>query len=151
MQLASKANFCTVMCLLTANYLLCFQQNKCTYLIISFNTQIITSEFLSEVLQNRINLKRNKLKMVCFSKQAQVYGSRATLTSKKSLSQHTPSEKSDYENNLTQDESIKDCNGRIIPRLLIRAPTMDEVSRSFLHHCCLFHPQCFIYIYSKDV
>ncbi|XP_037547149.1 sodium channel protein type 4 subunit alpha A isoform X1 [Nematolebias whitei] len=66
------------------------------------------------------------LEQVKLQEQAQVYGSQATLTSKKSLSQQTPSEKSDYENNLKQDEAIKDCNGRIIPRLLIRAPTMDE-------------------------
>uniref|UniRef100_A0A3Q3ACK4 Sodium channel protein n=3 Tax=Euteleostomi TaxID=117571 RepID=A0A3Q3ACK4_KRYMA len=51
----------------------------------------------------------------------------ATLTSKKSLSQHTASEKSDYENNPKHDEAIKDCNGRIIPQLMIRAPTLECV------------------------
>ncbi|XP_029311373.1 LOW QUALITY PROTEIN: sodium channel protein type 4 subunit alpha A [Cottoperca gobio] len=51
-------------------------------------------------------------------------GSRVTLTSKKSLSHHTISELADDERSLERDEIIKDCNGRIIPRLLIRAPTM---------------------------
>uniref|UniRef100_A0A8C6Q0S7 Sodium channel protein n=1 Tax=Nothobranchius furzeri TaxID=105023 RepID=A0A8C6Q0S7_NOTFU len=32
-------------------------------------------------------------------------------------------------------ETVKDCNGRIIPQLLIRAPTMDEVSRSLKITC----------------
>ncbi|XP_068439685.1 sodium channel protein type 4 subunit alpha A isoform X1 [Clinocottus analis] len=51
-------------------------------------------------------------------------GSRATLTSKKSQSHHTISELTDDERSLERDEIVKDCNGRIIPRLLIRAPTM---------------------------
>ncbi|XP_029978168.1 sodium channel protein type 4 subunit alpha A [Sphaeramia orbicularis] len=58
--------------------------------------------------------------------QAQHLGSRATLTSKKSLSHHTTSDLADDEQSLENDESIKDCNGRIVPRLLIRAPTMVE-------------------------
>lgn len=75
----------------------------------------------------------DKLKIVFLVKQAQLHGSRATLTSKKSLSLHTESEKSENENSLKQDEAVKDCNGRIIPQLMIRAPTMDEVSWSLLH------------------
>uniref|UniRef100_UPI0037E93F19 sodium channel protein type 4 subunit alpha A n=1 Tax=Semicossyphus pulcher TaxID=241346 RepID=UPI0037E93F19 len=51
-------------------------------------------------------------------------GSRATLTSNKSLSHHTVSELADDERSLEHDEIIKDCNGRLVPRLLIRAPTM---------------------------
>ncbi|KAM9336080.1 sodium channel protein type 4 subunit alpha A [Symphorus nematophorus] len=58
--------------------------------------------------------------------QAQVLGSRATLTSKKSLSRHTVSELADDERSLEPDEVVKDCNGRLVPRLMIRAPTMDE-------------------------
>ncbi|XP_047464927.1 sodium channel protein type 4 subunit alpha A [Mugil cephalus] len=56
--------------------------------------------------------------------QAQTLGSRATLTSKKSLSQHTLSELADDEQNIKHDEVNKDCNGRVIPHLMIRAPTM---------------------------
>ncbi|CAJ1080118.1 sodium channel protein type 4 subunit alpha A [Xyrichtys novacula] len=56
--------------------------------------------------------------------QAQMLGSRATLTSKKSLSHHTISEMADDERSLDHDEAVKDCNGRIVPRLLVRAPTM---------------------------
>ncbi|XP_070846164.1 sodium channel protein type 4 subunit alpha A [Chaetodon trifascialis] len=58
--------------------------------------------------------------------QAQLLGSRATLTSKKSLSCHTISDLADDERSLEHDETVKDCNGRLIPRLLIRAPTMVE-------------------------
>ncbi|XP_068160876.1 sodium channel protein type 4 subunit alpha A [Antennarius striatus] len=58
--------------------------------------------------------------------QAQALGSRATLTSKKSLSRHTTSEQGDEELSLEHDEAIKDCNGRLVPRLIIRAPTMDK-------------------------
>ncbi|CAL9699437.1 unnamed protein product [Knipowitschia caucasica] len=56
--------------------------------------------------------------------QALLHGSHVSLTSKKSLSQNTVSEghqSSDHE------EITKDCNGRVIPRLLVRAPTMLEV------------------------
>ncbi|XP_051274303.1 sodium channel protein type 4 subunit alpha A isoform X2 [Dicentrarchus labrax] len=56
--------------------------------------------------------------------QAQLLGSRATLTSKKSLSHHSTSELADDELSLEHDEIVKDCNGRLIPRLMIRAPTM---------------------------
>uniref|UniRef100_A0A4W6C536 Sodium channel protein n=1 Tax=Lates calcarifer TaxID=8187 RepID=A0A4W6C536_LATCA len=56
--------------------------------------------------------------------QAQILGSRATLTSRKSLSHRTLSEQADDERSLEPDEVVKDCNGRVIPRLLIRAPTM---------------------------
>ncbi|XP_049419579.1 sodium channel protein type 4 subunit alpha A isoform X2 [Epinephelus fuscoguttatus] len=55
--------------------------------------------------------------------QAHALGSRLTLTSK-SLSHHTMSEMTDDEPSPNNDENIKDCNGRIIPRLLVRAPTM---------------------------
>ncbi|XP_041672192.1 sodium channel protein type 4 subunit alpha A isoform X2 [Cheilinus undulatus] len=63
--------------------------------------------------------------------QAQVLGSRATLTSKKSLSHHTVSELADDEQGLEQDEVIKDCNGRLVPRLLIRAPTMNQAPADY--------------------
>lgn len=61
--------------------------------------------------------------------QAQVLGSRATLTSKKSLSRDTISEMADDERSLDHDEPLKDCNGRVIPRLIIRSPTMREVKQ----------------------
>ncbi|XP_060950417.1 sodium channel protein type 4 subunit alpha A isoform X2 [Limanda limanda] len=51
-------------------------------------------------------------------------GSRATLTSKKSLSHRTSSQLGDDELSLERDDLVKDCNGRIIPHILIRAPTM---------------------------
>uniref|UniRef100_A0A3Q1AI84 Sodium channel protein n=1 Tax=Amphiprion ocellaris TaxID=80972 RepID=A0A3Q1AI84_AMPOC len=35
---------------------------------------------------------------------------------------------------LGHDEIVKDCNGRLVPRLMIRAPTMVEVSWSCLRH-----------------
>lgn len=57
-------------------------------------------------------------------------GSQATLTSKKSLSHHTIPEFTDDDCSLQHDEIIKDRNGRIIPRLLIKAPTMREVKPS---------------------
>uniref|UniRef100_A0A7N8XXY5 Sodium channel protein n=1 Tax=Mastacembelus armatus TaxID=205130 RepID=A0A7N8XXY5_9TELE len=47
-----------------------------------------------------------------------------SLSSKKSLSHHTASELADDEQHLDQDEIVKDCNGRIIPRLIVRAPTI---------------------------
>lgn len=55
-------------------------------------------------------------------------GSQVSLTSKKSLSHHTISEVADDEQSLEHDEIIKDCSGRIIPRLLVRAPTLVKVS-----------------------
>nr|WAX25741.1 sodium channel protein type 4 subunit alpha A [Takifugu obscurus] len=58
--------------------------------------------------------------------QAQVLGSRASLTSKKSVSL-TASDVADDEQSLENNEALKDCNGRPIPRLIIRAPTMKEV------------------------
>ncbi|KAM9424716.1 sodium channel protein type 4 subunit alpha A [Pholidichthys leucotaenia] len=63
--------------------------------------------------------------------QAQVAGSLATLTSKKSLSHHSLSEMADDERSLEHDEIVKDCNGRIVPRLMIRAPTMDECAAEY--------------------
>ncbi|XP_014324739.1 sodium channel protein type 4 subunit alpha A-like isoform X2 [Xiphophorus maculatus] len=58
--------------------------------------------------------------------QAQFHGSQATLTSKKSVSQHTLSETEDNGHGLKQGEAVNDCNGRVVPRLMIRAPTMQE-------------------------
>uniref|UniRef100_A0A665WCK5 Sodium channel protein n=1 Tax=Echeneis naucrates TaxID=173247 RepID=A0A665WCK5_ECHNA len=63
--------------------------------------------------------------------QAQLLGSRATLTSLKSHSHHTTSELADDEQSLDRDEFIKDCNGRIIPHLLVRAPTMVESAADY--------------------
>ncbi|KAK2884529.1 hypothetical protein Q8A73_021003 [Channa argus] len=63
--------------------------------------------------------------------QAQTYGSRATLTSKKSLSHHTTSELADDERSIEHDENVKDCNGRLVPRLIIRAPTMVKCTTDF--------------------
>ncbi|XP_074519855.1 sodium channel protein type 4 subunit alpha A [Halichoeres trimaculatus] len=60
------------------------------------------------------------------NQEQQALGSQVTLTSKKSLSHHSVSEMADDERSLEHDEVIKDCNGRIVPRLLIRAPTMDQ-------------------------
>lgn len=51
------------------------------------------------------------------------------MTSKKSLSHHTISEMADDERSLEHDETVKDCNGRLIPRLIIRSPTMNKVSQ----------------------
>lgn len=62
--------------------------------------------------------------------QSRVTGSQLSLTSKKSLSHHTISEMADDEQSAEQDEAIKDCNGRLIPRLIVRAPTMKEVRQS---------------------
>ncbi|KAM7381330.1 hypothetical protein PAMA_012268 [Pampus argenteus] len=58
--------------------------------------------------------------------QALFLGSQATLTSKKSFSHHTVSEFADDDWNLEHDETVKDCNGRVIPRLIVRMPTMDK-------------------------
>uniref|UniRef100_A0A671YA93 Sodium channel protein n=1 Tax=Sparus aurata TaxID=8175 RepID=A0A671YA93_SPAAU len=63
--------------------------------------------------------------------QALLLGSRATLTSKKTLSHHTTSEMADDERSLEHDEIIKDCNGRLIPRLLVRAPTMVKSAEDY--------------------
>ncbi|KAG7277565.1 hypothetical protein CRUP_013883, partial [Coryphaenoides rupestris] len=51
-------------------------------------------------------------------------GSMATLASKKSLSHHTPLDSADDEGGGGGHDVVKDCNGRIIPRFLIRAPTV---------------------------
>ncbi|CAL8303807.1 unnamed protein product [Lota lota] len=51
-------------------------------------------------------------------------GSQATLASKKSLSHHTSFDFDDEGDG--SDDLVKDCNGRIIPRLLIRVPTMTQ-------------------------
>ncbi|XP_028423749.1 sodium channel protein type 4 subunit alpha A isoform X1 [Perca flavescens] len=63
--------------------------------------------------------------------QAKGLGSQITLTSKKSLSHHTIFDITDDERSLGHDEIIKDCNGRIIPRLLIRAPTMVQSAADY--------------------
>jgi len=54
-------------------------------------------------------------------------GSRATLASSKSLSHHTPLDSADDEGGGSGHDVVKDCNGRIIPRFLIRAPTVKRV------------------------
>lgn len=77
--------------------------------------------------------------------QAKVLGSQGTLTSKTSLSHHTASDLTDDERSLEHDEIIKDCNGRIVPRLMIRAPTMDEVSHVIvicIYECFYQHLSC---------
>uniref|UniRef100_UPI003AAE2239 sodium channel protein type 4 subunit alpha A n=1 Tax=Centroberyx gerrardi TaxID=166262 RepID=UPI003AAE2239 len=59
--------------------------------------------------------------------QVHLGGSQATLTSRKSLSLHTTSELADDERSLGDTEVVKDCNGRLVPRLIInRVPTLDE-------------------------
>ncbi|XP_070783820.1 sodium channel protein type 4 subunit alpha A isoform X2 [Enoplosus armatus] len=63
--------------------------------------------------------------------QAQALGSQATLTSKKSLSHHTMSELADDERSLEHDEITKDCNGRLIPRLMVRSPTMVQPAADY--------------------
>uniref|UniRef100_A0A3Q3QHN2 Sodium channel protein n=1 Tax=Monopterus albus TaxID=43700 RepID=A0A3Q3QHN2_MONAL len=81
--------------------------------------------------QEQVSITSNKVKLnfLPFTLQAQLHGSQATLTSKKSLSHHTLS---DDERSLGQEEDVKDCNGRVVPRLIIRAPTMVGVSQ---HRC----------------
>uniref|UniRef100_A0A669DDM5 Sodium channel protein n=1 Tax=Oreochromis niloticus TaxID=8128 RepID=A0A669DDM5_ORENI len=54
-----------------------------------------------------------------------------------SLSHHTGSDLADDEQSLDRDEIVKDCNGRIVPRLIIRAPTMKEVMRFNITLCFL--------------
>uniref|UniRef100_A0AAX7VML5 Sodium channel protein n=1 Tax=Astatotilapia calliptera TaxID=8154 RepID=A0AAX7VML5_ASTCA len=61
------------------------------------------------------------LEQVKNQEQAKMLGSQGTLTSKNSLSHHTGSDLADDEQSLDRDEIVKDCNGRIIPRLMIRA------------------------------
>ncbi|XP_033974995.1 sodium channel protein type 4 subunit alpha A [Trematomus bernacchii] len=70
-----------------------------------------------EEFQRLLELIRNQ-------EEAMGLGSQVSLTSKKSLSHHTISEVADDEQSLEHDEIIKDCSGRIIPRLLVRAPTL---------------------------
>ncbi|KAK7919343.1 hypothetical protein WMY93_010627 [Mugilogobius chulae] len=65
------------------------------------------------------------LKQLKDQEHAHLHGSRATLTSKKSLSRHTVSEENQSPEH---DDIIKDYNGRVIPKLLVRAPTMVETS-----------------------
>ncbi|XP_019963117.2 sodium channel protein type 4 subunit alpha A isoform X1 [Paralichthys olivaceus] len=64
------------------------------------------------------------LEQLRIQEQTQNLGSRATLTSKKSLSHHTSSQLGDDELSLEREDIVKDCNGRVIPHFLIRAPTM---------------------------
>lgn len=71
-------------------------------------------------------LKQLKLHLV-FNSLKQALGSRASLTSKKSVS-YTASDVADEERSVENEQALKDCNGRIIPRMIIRAPTMTEVS-----------------------
>ncbi|KAM9716338.1 sodium channel protein type 4 subunit alpha A isoform 1-T6 [Menidia menidia] len=63
--------------------------------------------------------------------EAQALGSRASLTSRKSLSHHTMSEMGDEAQTPKQEEFVKDCNGRVIPHLMVRAPTMDESAADY--------------------
>uniref|UniRef100_A0A7N6AS40 Sodium channel protein n=1 Tax=Anabas testudineus TaxID=64144 RepID=A0A7N6AS40_ANATE len=56
----------------------------------------------------------------------------STLTSEKSLSRHTASDLADDELSIEHDETVKDCNGRLVPRLIVRAPTMVKVSERWL-------------------
>uniref|UniRef100_A0A7N8Y0T7 Sodium channel protein n=1 Tax=Mastacembelus armatus TaxID=205130 RepID=A0A7N8Y0T7_9TELE len=65
--------------------------------------------------------------------QAHALGSQGSLSSKKSLSHHTASELADDEQHLDQDEIVKDCNGRIIPRLIVRAPTIVGSASDYEH------------------
>ncbi|XP_034049280.1 sodium channel protein type 4 subunit alpha A [Thalassophryne amazonica] len=58
---------------------------------------------------------------------SQVQGSCESLSSKKSFSHHTPSELADDERSLDNDEFVKDCNGKLIPHLVInQMPTVEE-------------------------
>ncbi|XP_037610706.1 sodium channel protein type 4 subunit alpha A isoform X3 [Sebastes umbrosus] len=77
-----------------------------------------------EAIEKEEEFQRLLVQLKNLEEEAQALGSRVTLTSKKSLSHHSISELTADEQNPEQDEIIKDCNGRIIPRLLIRAPTM---------------------------
>uniref|UniRef100_A0A3Q0RKW6 Sodium channel protein n=1 Tax=Amphilophus citrinellus TaxID=61819 RepID=A0A3Q0RKW6_AMPCI len=61
------------------------------------------------------------LEQAKIQEQAKILGSQGTLTSKQSLSHHTASALADDERSLEHDEIIKDCNGRVVPRLMIRA------------------------------
>ncbi|CAM9294027.1 unnamed protein product [Lampetra planeri] len=72
-------------------------------------------------------LKNQEREQSAVIQQDQLLGSRATLNSKKSLSRQTVSGLADDERSIEHDGTVKDCNGRIVPRLIIRAPTMDEV------------------------
>ncbi|XP_041818038.1 sodium channel protein type 4 subunit alpha A [Chelmon rostratus] len=78
---------------------------------------------LQEAIEKEEEFQR-LLEQLKNQEQAQVLGSRATLTSKKSLSHRTISELADDERSLEHDEAVKDCNGRLVPRLIIRAPTL---------------------------
>uniref|UniRef100_A0A3B5R3S5 Sodium channel protein n=1 Tax=Xiphophorus maculatus TaxID=8083 RepID=A0A3B5R3S5_XIPMA len=56
-----------------------------------------------------------------------------------SVSQHTLSETEDNGHGLKQGEAVNDCNGRVVPRLMIRAPTMQEVELEEAQRPC---PPC---------
>ena len=67
--------------------------------------------------------------MIFICVQKALSGSQATLTSHKALSHHTGSEFMDDERSIGGgDEVIKDCNGRIIPRLVLNPVCPEEVS-----------------------
>lgn len=68
-----------------------------------------------------------------FTTQSCLHESRATLTSKKSLSHPTASELADDERSLEHDDTVKDCNGRLVPRMIIKLRPQNEVSCS---HAC---------------
>ncbi|KAM8837281.1 sodium channel protein type 4 subunit alpha A isoform 2-T6 [Spinachia spinachia] len=71
------------------------------------------------------------LEQIKNQEEAQVLGSRATLTSKGSMSRHTISEWTEDEQSPERDEIFKDCNGRIIPRLLVRVPTIVQAAEDY--------------------
>ncbi|XP_058476873.1 sodium channel protein type 4 subunit alpha A isoform X1 [Solea solea] len=56
--------------------------------------------------------------------QAHIIGSQVSLSTNKSLSRHSLSALADDELSLEHDDVVKDCNGRVIPIVLVRAPTM---------------------------
>lgn len=64
-----------------------------------------------------------------------MFGSRATLTSKKSLSHRSTSEMAGDERSSERGEDVKDCNGRLIPRLMVRSATMVEVYVTVSANC----------------
>uniref|UniRef100_A0AAX7V833 Sodium channel protein n=1 Tax=Astatotilapia calliptera TaxID=8154 RepID=A0AAX7V833_ASTCA len=76
---------------------------------------------LLEQVKNQEQVTYFLLNDLSSANQAKMLGSQGTLTSKNSLSHHTGSDLADDEQSLDRDEIVKDCNGRIIPRLMIRA------------------------------
>ncbi|KAK2820656.1 hypothetical protein Q5P01_023615 [Channa striata] len=102
--------------------IVCSRHSLCVFLF-EIHTQLAPRMFDSEKLISEWVCAANSQDVLEMST-AQTLGSQATLTSKKSLSHHTASELADDEQTIEQDETVKDCNGRLVPRLIIRAPTM---------------------------